>query len=231
MRVALSLATIARAFDTHVFQPTYLLPSDSGLRPLLAQQSQDESQKASALRAQFHALLPRRHGSEASRCAHDACRDIMSAIGGLVPEEASFDFQERLQAISEEACDLWKKISRLRTNVELSFDVDEDDDLAWHELRLDPDRTTVAVRSSQSTDTFDKQLLSIFPRLCALDEDGETPYSHGVVLCESQVEVARKEHRERRAIKRTKTRRGSDNEGMARTGTGFSRKSGDFLDR
>lgn len=187
------LAIVARILSTAILQPTYLLPSNSGVRELLVDQAKDESRKEMAIRGSIHALLPKSQASEASKRVQQTCDKIVQIVEGIITRTLLTGFRERLEEIVEDTRERWGHIVRLKSAVEPSFAIEDDNDLVWHELRLDTGQTTVAVRSGDLNRNSDEDLLVVFPRCYMCDQDGDIAVSHGVVLSTSQVLPARKE--------------------------------------
>lgn len=197
MRIVSIIAIIARQFDAHLLQPTYLIDSGNQLRDLLTEQALDECRKESAVRGLIQALLPKRQDSDGSARVKQVCSEIMRIIQDLLPRNLQLSLQEQLEELAEEARDRWSDVLRSQTAIFPSFDIDDDQDWAWNELRLDPSQSTVAVKEPQFQDdgAEDGPLLVIFPRLCTYHEANEHPLSHGVVLTVAQIAAAKEEER------------------------------------
>ena len=193
IRITLILAIVARVLSTSILQPTYLLPSNSGVRDLLVSQAKDESRKEMAIRSSIHALLPKSQASEASKRVQQTCDKIVQIVEGVIAKTLLPGFRERLEEIVEDTRERWGHIVRLKSAVEPSFALEDDSDLVWHELRLDAGQTTVAVRFGEANRNPDEDLLVVFPRCYMCDQEGDIAVSHGVVLSTSQVLPARKE--------------------------------------
>lgn len=214
MRILSVVAIIARQFDTHLLQPTYLIGSQHQLRDLLTDQAFDESRKEAAVRGLIQALLPKRQDSVASDRVQIACSDIMRIVQDLLPANLRPSLKEQLEELAEEARDRWGDVLRSQTAIFPSFEAYIDEDWAWNELRLDPDQSTVAVKEpqSQADRPEDQPLLVVFPRLCTNLDTKEHPLSHGVMVTQAQLAAAREEaqlfnSRARVAKQGTRTRR------------------------
>ena len=192
MRCALIMASLARAIDAHIFQPTYFLSADSGIRNLLTRQAQDESRKESAVRALIQAMLPKEQDTVATSRVAQACGDVMQDVGGLLPSEAERTFKERVTDIAEEARDIWREIQRSKYAVEPNFVLRHYYDWSWQQVRFDGNNA-VFVDGSQSTNGMDEPLFTIFPRFYISDEEGQEPVTHGVLFMRSQTLEARRE--------------------------------------
>lgn len=195
MRIVSIVAIIARQFDIHLLQPTYLMDSEYHLRDLLTEQAFDECRKESAVRGLIQALLPKRQDSAGSARVRQVCCEIMRIVQDLLPGNLQLSLKEQLEELAEEARDRWVGILRSRTAIFPSFEMDDDQDWAWNELRLDPSQSTVAVKEPQSQDdgAEDTPLLVVFPRLCTFHKANEHPLSHGVLLTLAQITTAKEE--------------------------------------
>jgi len=121
MRCVAIMANIARAIDTYILQPTDFLPSNGGLRGLLARQAQDESRQEAALRAMFQALLLTQQDTTTTSRIAEACNNVMHDVGGLLPREVVATFKGELIDIVENTRDIWRQVRRSRDAVEPSF--------------------------------------------------------------------------------------------------------------
>ncbi|GAB7334911.1 hypothetical protein MBLNU13_g06796t2 [Cladosporium sp. NU13] len=232
MRIVSIIAILARQFDAYLLQPTYLLDSDNQLRDLLLDQALDEPRKESAVRGLVQALLPKRQDSTGSTRVAQVCDKIMHIIQDLLPKNLQLSFREQLEELAEEARDRWGDVLRSQTAIFPSFDLDDEQDWAWNELRLDSNQSTVAVKEPQSQDeeAEDDPLLVVFPRLCTYHDGNEHPMSHGVVLTLAQIAAAKEEEhsysRARLTRQGMRTRRGTNGTEDKRR-----RDSMDFLGR
>lgn len=188
------LASLALAIDTHMFQPTYLLQSNSGLRALLTRQARDGSKKESAFRAMMQALLPNNQDTAASDRVTKVCHQLMEDVGELLPPQAVPAFKEDLEDLVEEAGDVWREVQRQRFAIEPSFDSRFYNAQQWRQLQFEEGR---AVMKSYTRDgngpNGDAPLFAIFPLLCINDEDGPDPVTDGVWFMRSQAVAARDE--------------------------------------
>lgn len=222
MRIASIVAIIARQFDAYLLQPTYLLDPENQLRDLLTEQALDEPRKESAVRGLVQALLPKRQDSAGSTRVIQVRDKIMRNIQDLLPRNLQLSFQEQLEELAEEARDRWGHVLRSSTAIFTSFDLDDDQDWAWNELRLDPSQSTVAVKEPQSQDdeAEDEPLVVVFPRLCTYYDGNEHPMSRGVVLTLAQIAAAKEEEhsylRARLTRQGTRTRKGLNGTGGRR---------------
>jgi len=193
MRCVAIMANIARAIDTYILQPTDFLPSNNGLRRLLAQQAQDESRKEAALRAMIQALLPTQQDTAATIRITEACNDVMHDVSGLLPREVVATFEGKLMDIVENTCDIWRQVRRSRDAFMPSFVRTQYSDWHWHQLQFEGDKA-IFLDSAPSTNTsIDESVFAVFPQFNVLDKEVQGPVTHGVLLMRSLVEEARRE--------------------------------------
>src|ERR1700761_7601698 len=86
MRCAVIMAIVARTIDAHIFQPTYLLSPNSGIRPLLTRLAQEDSRRESALRALIQTMLSQEQSTAADKCIAQTCDDVMQSAAGVLPK-------------------------------------------------------------------------------------------------------------------------------------------------
>ncbi|KAK3045799.1 hypothetical protein LTR09_012659 [Extremus antarcticus] len=193
MRCVAIMANIARAIDTYILQPTDFLPSNGGLRGLLVRQAQDEIRKEAAFRAMIQALLPTQQDTAATSRIAEACDNVMHDIGGLLPREAVATFKGELTDIVENTHDIWRQVRQSKDAVEPSFVLTHYSDWYWHQLQFEGDKA-IGLDSAPSTNTgMDEPLFAVFPQFNLLDEEGQGPVTHGLLLTRSLVKEARRE--------------------------------------
>ena len=87
MRIATILAILARSIDNHIFQPTYLLEEDSGIRELLLREAVSCSKRESFCRALLGKMLPDEQADAARERAKRVAADVMLEVQDLLPPD------------------------------------------------------------------------------------------------------------------------------------------------
>ena len=103
MRVAAILATLSRLINRDIFQPTFLLDSNSGLRELLREQAMENSRREAQCRALLLAMFPDEQIDEASERKQEVACKLMSVVDGLVPREKLELFRSDLDRVIQSA--------------------------------------------------------------------------------------------------------------------------------
>ena len=179
--------------DMHIFQPTYFLPTNAGIRDLLTRQAQEDSRKESALRAMMQAVLPKEQDTVATNRVLQVCDEMMLDIGGFLSLEAAAKFKDRLEDIVQDACDIWQEIRLSIYAVQPSFALQQYENWSWRGFRFQEVQPVVEDGTQAANSARDDPMCAIFPRLYMFDEDGEDPVTHGTVLMRSQTLAAREE--------------------------------------
>ena len=193
MRSVVILASIARAIDMHVFQPTYFLPTNAGIRDLLTRQAQEDSRKESAFRAMMQAVLPKEQDTVATSRVLQVCDETMLNIGGFLSLRAAAKFKDSLEDIIEDARDIWQETRLSTYAVQPSFALQQYENWSWRGFRFQEVQPLVEDGMQATSFAKDDPVCVIFPRLYMFDEDGEDPVTHGTVLMRSQTLAAREE--------------------------------------
>lgn len=193
MRCVAILASVARVFANHLFQPTYLLPANSGMRDLLARQAKDHSAKESNLRASLQLLLPEEQESASSQAIEATCDVIITLVSGFLSPAEETGFCTQLRDIAEEACDAWRVICCSTDAVRTSFGITHYNNWNWDQLTIQSDQPVTSDLGQLSVVDQDAAIFAIFPRLYASFEGDEDPETHGVLFMKSQTNLAREE--------------------------------------
>lgn len=194
MRVAAILAILARSVDRNIFQPTYHLGPNSGLRELFVQQATKNSRRESWCRALLLPMFPQyQEAVAADRCAK-VVHEVMSIVQGLLPGEQIDRFRIRLNQFTESAIDAWKRIQRIKEKLESDFDMTVYEEMRWQALKLDGGTVSNGEGAEVNgiEDTSEVRLV-VFPRLYVVDDTKTVPVTTGVVLKKSQCEGAQRE--------------------------------------
>ena len=193
MRIVVILASLARTINMHILQPTYFLSTNGGVRDLLRRQAQDDSRKESAFRAMMQALLPKEQDTAATSRVVQVLDEMMLDFGGLLSPGAAAKFKDSLEDIVEQARDIWREIRLSIYSVQPSFALQHYQDWSWREFRFKEGQPHVEDGTQAADFGKDHPVFAIFPRLYMLDEDGQDPVTHGIVLMKSQTLAAREE--------------------------------------
>jgi hypothetical protein len=196
MRCVAILASVARIFADYLFQPTYLLPANSGMRDLLARQAKEHGAKESNLRASLQALLPGEQELASSKAIGTACDAIIALVSEFLPHTDEASFRTQLRDIAEEACETWQEICRSTDAARTSFEVTHYDNWNWDQLTFQSGQAVTSDLGQLSAEEEqDAVVFAVFPRLYVSFEGDEDPETHGVVFMRSQTDLAREEDR------------------------------------
>ena len=194
MRVAAILAVLARSVDRNIFQPTYHLDFDSGLRELFVQQATKNSRRELWCRALLLSMFPQYQEAVATQRCAAVVHEVMSVVQGLLPGEQIDRFRIRLNQFTESAIDIWKRIQRVKEKLESDFDVTVYKEMRWQTLKLDGGTASNSEGAEVSNiEDISEVRLVVFPRLYVLDDTKTVPVTTGVVLKKSHCERAQRE--------------------------------------
>lgn len=116
MRVAASLAVLARATARYITRPTYLVQDDGidyALRALTKQNMDHEMY----VRATLLMVLPEQQKECGRKGIQMAVKEVENAVGGWVPENGRHGFSSELKSALERIADSWSRIQILAENV------------------------------------------------------------------------------------------------------------------
>jgi hypothetical protein len=195
MRIAVMLAILARAIDKDIFQPTYILDGESGIRELLLHQAIADSGKEAYCRSILLSMFP----EEQTKVSEERVKEVIGDVGWYAQDLLSVTqfetFKAGLEEVVQSASDLWKTIQRAKQRYEPNFALEDYDDFDWEIIGFE-ERTAAAGEEGSAKVTgagTDEDLLVIFPRVYAVDDGDPDPITHGVVLKRSQSAEATQE--------------------------------------
>ncbi|KAL0256608.1 hypothetical protein SLS55_009003 [Diplodia seriata] len=125
MRIAVILAILARLIDKYLFQPSYILHEESGLREILIRQAIENSKREAFTRGIFLATFEDEQAEIADELVTRIVKELMHHIHDLLPAAHVEGFRARLEQIVQDARDIWWKAQRLRLRLEPDFQVED----------------------------------------------------------------------------------------------------------
>ncbi|KAF9635982.1 hypothetical protein BFW01_g6877 [Lasiodiplodia theobromae] len=125
MRIAVILAILARLIDKYLFQPSYILHEESGLREILIRQAIENSKREAFTRGIFLATFEDEQADIADELVTRIVKELMHHIHDLLPAVHVESFRNRLEQIVQDARDIWWKAQRLRLRLEPDFQVED----------------------------------------------------------------------------------------------------------
>lgn len=125
MRISVILAILARLIDKYLFQPSYILSEESGLREVLIRQAIENSRREAFTRGIFLATFEDEQAEVADELVTRIVKELMHHIHHLLPAAQVESFRGRLEQIVQDARDIWWKAQRLRLRLEPDFQVED----------------------------------------------------------------------------------------------------------
>jgi len=194
MRIAVILAILTRSIDRHVFNSTYLLKEESGVREVLLRQAVHNSKKESFCRALLLSMFPDEQKEAAGQRMKQVIQDIMWNVEELLPSATTKTFQSDLEWFIWRACNTWVIMQHIRKRFEPSFELVRLKDFEWQTLLFDANVAGEMEQRTTMQGGRDDELLVVFPRLYIVEKDHEPdPVTPGTVLRRSQSLAAAQE--------------------------------------
>lgn len=177
MRLALILAILAREIDRHIFQPTYILPEDSKIREVLVNLAMKDSKKESFCRSILLSIDPDTQAKSLEARRQAVVRNVGSHIFGLLSETQYDETRHSLERIVQKAADTWKRIQRTKQRYEPDFEPLQWGDPDWKPF-IPPDDGPAEDQRVDGAIAIDENLLTVFPRLCQVENNGRLPCTY-----------------------------------------------------
>ncbi|KAE8328482.1 hypothetical protein BDV39DRAFT_204003 [Aspergillus sergii] len=189
MRLALVLSILAREINTHIFLPIYIAPVDNKynqFRKVLANQASADSEKESFCRSILLSLDPTTQDRVCRVGIQTVVKNVLEYLDELLPEDRRLAFHKTLEEVVQKAAKIWKPIQGSRRRFEPDFDPPTADD--------DCEAFTFPITDNTSTEKGAKPKhpkkigLTVFPRLCIIENNMSTAYTAAIQLSNSQYE-------------------------------------------
>ncbi|EKG15341.1 hypothetical protein MPH_07469 [Macrophomina phaseolina MS6] len=136
MRTTIILAILARLLNRYIFEPTYIVDEESGLREFLLHQAASHSKKEAFTRAMLLNIFSEEQLSAADERVSRVVQDTMLHICDLLPKHDADMFERDLKHFTSGACEVWLSIQRLKERFEPSFELVQCEDFDWEKIQL-----------------------------------------------------------------------------------------------
>ncbi|GIJ81687.1 hypothetical protein Asppvi_000187 [Aspergillus pseudoviridinutans] len=177
MRLAVILGILSREIDKYIFQPTYILPDDSQIREMLANLAISENEKESFCRLLLLSIDWPAQKRECEARIQIVVRNVASYLYGLLTETQFDEFCLGVQKIVSQSAEIWEKFQRTKQKYETDFEPIQWGDLEWEEFPF-PEADGSENRRAEGTP--DENLLTVFPRISTVDNDGRAPLTFAI---------------------------------------------------
>jgi hypothetical protein len=199
MRVAVVVGTLARLVDNIVFQPTFLLDEDSGLRDFLRHQAAIDPSKERYARGILLSMFPEVQDTNCRHGVSFVVKEILNTanVRVLLTSETISTFEKALESLVTQIQEEWKVIQRGKQKLEPSFNYSNSTDLPWHVLEMPFAEVQEEKRNEAHLPTGDvEDDLVIVPRLYLFGSAPDPPpVTHGYVLRKAHLDAAEDEVR------------------------------------
>lgn len=199
MRAAIVLGVLTRLVDKLVFQPTYLLDEESGLREILRDEAAIDPVKERYIRGILLSISPDEQEANAESIVHDVAKELLDIanVRVLLTTETSATFPEGLESFVRQCQVEWKIIQRGKQRLEPSFAYSASSDYPW---QLFNDKSADAKEERHfeklSATTAIENHIVLVPRIYLVSTKADPdPITHGCVLDRMPLDAAAEELR------------------------------------
>lgn len=193
MRAAIVLGALTRLVDKFVFQPTYLLDEESGLREILRDEAAIDPVKERYTRGILLSMSPDEQESNAESVVHQVAKELLEIanVRVLLTPETFATFPEALEDFVRRCQEEWKIIQHGKQKLEPSFAYSASSHYPW---QLFDDEETHAEKLATTTAIEDNIVL--VPRIYLVSTKADPdPITHGCVLRRTHLDAAAEELR------------------------------------
>jgi hypothetical protein len=193
MRIAATLAILARCINQHIFQPTYLLDDEDEIRRGLVRLAVADSKRESFCRAVLLSMFPEIQAKNAATAIERVVREVSWSIRNLISDTQYDRFKLGLEDVVRQAHSTWQLVQRSKEKFEPFFEPRHYDDIEWQPLKLDDQSAVAGKEKTMGASERDDILLVIFPRIYIVEDSEPDPVTRGVALMKSQSAAAAEE--------------------------------------
>lgn len=200
MRAAVILGTLTRLIDRLVFQPTYLLDEQSGLRESLIYEATNDPTKERYVRGILLSMSPEAQEANSERIIQDVTDQLLDVVNvrALLTPETFATFPDALTAFVRQCLELWKTVQRGKQKLEPHFEYLASTRFPWH---LYGDRSAETTNGRQAagspTTTAIENSIVLIPRIYIIVPNADPdPITPGCVLSRSHIDAAAEELRQ-----------------------------------
>ncbi|KAF4182975.1 hypothetical protein CNMCM7927_009352 [Aspergillus lentulus] len=190
MRLAVILAILAREIDKYIFQPTYAIAEDTQIREALTTLAASDSEKESFCRSILLSIDPETQSKALHSRMQIVIRNVSSYLYELLSESHFSNFRQSLEKVVQKAAEVWQPIQRSKRRYEPDFEPLKWEDDEWSPLMF-PDTDPVVNQISQKD--LGESLLTVFPRITAVEDGNRFPLTYVVQLRRSQAPCVKAE--------------------------------------
>ncbi|KAL4993193.1 hypothetical protein BDV10DRAFT_198518 [Aspergillus recurvatus] len=183
MRLAIFLAILAREVDKQIFQPTYIVPEDAGIRKVLANLAAYDNERESYYRSIFLSIDPDAQSADLQSRIQAIIVKTSSYLYGMLPDDQFDQLRASVGKIVKKAVDVWYSLQRSQQRYEPDFEPLKWGDDEWSPLDF-PEGAHAG--SETSSNMLDESLLTVFPRLTRVEKGNRVPLTWVVQLRRSQ---------------------------------------------
>ncbi|EKG10060.1 hypothetical protein MPH_12840 [Macrophomina phaseolina MS6] len=194
MRISAALHILARLVDVYIFQPTYLLTANSGMREILLECAITEPSRESFLRSMLLAFSGDDEEREAAERVDIVTEEMMAYIHDLIAVGRRQEFCMELRQIVGEIQTKWDHVRRLERVVQLTFDPAFPMDFQCESVELWLSRPDGGELGDQ-VDRLERDEVQrvVLPGMATIEEGEVRQIMPGVALTTAQASSAKEE--------------------------------------
>ena len=199
MRAAIVLGALTRLVDKFVFQPTYLLDEDSGLRVILRDEAAIDPVKERYTRGILLSMAPDEQKINAESVVHQVANELLEIanVRVLLTPESLATFPEALESFVRRCQEEWKIVQHGKQKLEPSFAYSASPDHPW---QVFDDKIADAKEERHTkkltTTTAMEDNIVLVPRIYLVSTKADpNPITHGCVLRRTHLDAAAEELR------------------------------------
>ncbi|RDH26166.1 hypothetical protein BDQ94DRAFT_176594 [Aspergillus welwitschiae] len=180
MRFSVILAILAREIAKHIFQPTYITPTEDYFEKALSNLAATNSERESFCRSILLSIDPETQARICLKNVQSAVNNVSAYLDELLPEDQRSAFLRSLSKVIQKAVDIRKPVQRAQRRYVPDFESPHAED-EWEAFTFPTveNPTTETNANQKSPNNFS---LTVFPRICVIENNTCTAFTTVILL-------------------------------------------------
>ena len=183
MRLVVILGILAREIDQNIFQPTYL-PEQSNLREILCTLAGRDHEKESFCRSLLLSVDEEAQQESLQLRIQAIVRKVSLCLHNVLSEAQYSEVRQRIENTVQRAVKVWRPIQSSQKRYEPDFEPHKWEDYESRLFRFPSDDKENQEERVQTI--RDNILLTVFPRICLVQDNERDPLTYVTQLIKSQ---------------------------------------------
>lgn len=204
MRLISILALLAREIDEQIFQPTFFISEESGIRERLRKLAMTDGERESYCRSILLSIGAGTMANDLDERIKNVTKNVSSCVDGIFTDEQCSKISSSVKKVTQRAAEVWQTFQRTKTKYEPVFEILQS---GSQEFDLFDFPTDEPERKEETTSLPNNPPFVIFPRLCRYEDGVSWTCYEAVGVCRSMPQFRAAEQEQKTAEPQSPVRR------------------------